>query len=236
MIRILITLLGALVLLLPDGAGAAERKLSVFGFDSVRINGGVNVDIATGKGPSATASADSQRILDRLQLRKSGNELVISVRSESENADSFSQDDPIDLKLTTYALKKITHLGPGSVSIDELKGRVTSARLGGFGNVAIGGIDGDMVEIAMNGGGAIKLSGEVREARLSLLGASSFDGNALTVDKLKLTQRGPASTEIAVNREAEINNTGSGLIRVIGKPNCQVRSAGAAEIICDPKT
>jgi len=236
MIKHILAMAAALLTFSQYSADAAERRLSVFGFDSVKINGGVNVTITTGKGASAIASADSQRTLDRLQLRSAGSELIITVQQQTEDAKRYSGNDRVELILTTPALKQITHLGSGNVTVDELKARESFARIGGFGSIAIGAITADVLTIVMNGGGIMTVSGDVNEARVSLLGASSFDGSALSVNKLKLTQRGPSSTQIAVEREAEITSTGSGSIQIIGKPNCIVRSAGAAEIFCNPKT
>lgn len=216
-------------------AQAVERKLSIFGFDNVRITGSINVDIVTGKGVSATASAETRRILDRLSLRKSGDELIVSVKSETNGKKRFSINDQITLQLTTYALEKIVHRGTGSVTVDRLTGRNTKARLSGFGTMTIAAVDSDVVAVTMNGGGSLQIAGEAKEARVSLLGSSNFDGGALNVEKLFLTQRGPASSRLSVERVAEITNAGSGTIEILGKPNCLVRSAGAAEIVCNPK-
>ena len=222
-------------LLLSSVSQAAERKLSVLNFDTIKINGSVNVVVETGKGPSATAKADSQQLLDRLQLRNGGSELIVTVQQDPDDASRYSGNKQIDLFLTGFAIKSLTHLGAGRVSIDELKGTETFARVGGFGSVDIGAVDTDNFNVVMNGGGAMVVNGSTSRARLSLLGASSFQGENFKVKELQLTQRGPATSRIAVERQAEITNTGSGQIEILGKPDCVVRSSGAAEIICNHK-
>jgi len=233
--RIITMILGFCLMVGATQAQAVERRLSIFGFDNIRIMGSINVEIVTGKGVSATASADTRRILDRLSLRKSGDELIVSVKPATDGKRHFSINDQITLRLTTYALEKIVHRGSGSVTVDRLTGRNTKARLSGFGTMAIAAVDSDLLAVTMNGGGAVQISGEAKEARVSLLGSSNFDGGALTAENLYLTQRGPASSRVSVERVAEITNAGSGTIEILGKPNCLVRSAGAAEIVCNPK-
>ena len=49
-----------------------------------------------------------------------------------------------------------------------------------------------------------------------------------------MAQRGPARSQLAVKREAVITNHGAGQIDIAGKPNCMVRTDGAADIICNP--
>ena len=214
---------------------AAERNYSIFGFDDIRINNGINVVIVTGKGPSARAEADNREILDRVSFRRGGNQLTIAVKAKSSDASNFSGDGAVTVYLSTYAIKKITHLGSGSVTLDELSDRSPQVRLGGFGNLTIDNVDSDKIMIAMNGGGQMKISGEARDARIELLGSSIFDGAGFTAEKLLLRHRGPAKSHIAVENEVEISNSGTGMIQIDGRPNCDVRTDGAAEIVCNPK-
>lgn len=214
---------------------AKERKLSVYGFDAIQIIGNVNVSVVTGKGPSAVAEADTQRMLDRISLRKAGSELVVSVRALTDRRKRFSSEQPIELRLTTNDLQKVVHRGSGSVTIDKLAGRNTSARVGGFGSLTIGTVDSDRLEISMNGGGELIVGGEARMAKISLLGSSTLSAGMLTVGDLDLAHRGPANTQINVEKRAEITNNGTGAIRIDGRPDCLVRSVGSADIICNPK-
>ncbi len=233
--RYFILILTTVLVAVAGTAEAKERKLSGYSFDAIQIIGNVNVSIETGKGPSAVAEADTRRALDRVSVRKAGDELIVSVRPGSTQTDRFSKEPPIALRLTTYQLTKILHRGPGSVAVDSMKERNTNIRIGGFGSVTVGDIDTDRLEISMNGGGELIIGGTARTAKVALLGSSRLDATALTVDDLDLTHRGPANTQITVEKRAEITNGGSGFIQIDGRPECLVRTAGAAEIICNPK-
>lgn len=229
-------LLTAFVAIISTIAEAKERRLSGYSFDAVQIVGNVNVSIQTGQGPSAIAEADTRRALDRISVRKAGSELIVSVSPRTDQTDRFSSEPPITLRLTTYRLNKILHRGSGSVAVDNMKERNTNIRIGGFGSVTVGNIKSDRLEISMNGGGELTVGGEAQMAKITLLGSSSLDATALSVDELDLTHRGPANTQIAVEKRVEISNSGSGYIEIAGRPNCLVRTAGAAEIICNPKS
>jgi len=216
-------------------AGAAERKFSISGFDNIRVRGGVNVIITTGKGPSAKAQGTTRKILDRVSLERNGDQLVVSMRPKSISGGRHSSDEPVTIHMTAHNIKSITHLGSGRVTLDSLSGRSPRARLGGFGTMQIGNVDSDKLDIAMTGGGHLTITGKARDVRITLQGASIFDGSALTAEKLILVHRGPSGSHIAVTREADINNNGTGVIRIDGRPNCKVRTDGSAEIICNPK-
>lgn len=221
--------------LIAAPASAAERNFSIFGFEDIRISNGVNIVVTTGEGPSAKADGQNREILDRVSLRKSGKQLTISVKPQPGQSNNFSADEPVTLYLSTYRLTSITHLGSGLVTIDNIDSRTPKIRVGGFGSLTIDHIESDTVDIAMNGGGSLKIAGEVGDATIELLGASILNASGLTAEKLMLRHRGPASSHITVEREVDISNSGTGRIQIDGRPNCKVRSDGAAQIICNPK-
>ncbi len=228
-----IILLSAL-LLLSSAAEAAERKFSLFGFDDIRIGNGVNVVLTSGKSPSARAEGATRELLDRVSLQKNGKQLVVSVRRKSLNGDDYDADAPVTLYLSSHAISDVSHLGSGLVTLDSLSGRTPNVRLGGFGTLRIDSVDADRLNVAMTGGGQVIMAGKARDARIELQGASLFESPDLAVEKLTLVQRGPASSYLRVKREAIITNNGTGRIHIVGKPNCTVRTDGAAEIICNP--
>lgn len=214
---------------------AAERKFSISSFEDVRIIGSVNVFISTDRGVSASAEAANREVLDRVSLRKSGSQLIISVKPKPGNNSGFSADEPVTVTLSSYVIKTISHSGSGTVSLDQLGGSSPKARLSGFGVLTINDVDGDTLDIAMNGGGQIVIAGQATKARISLLGSSIFDGSQLRLETLDLTHRGPASSHVFVEKEVNISNSGTGKIRIDGRPNCSVKSGGSADIICNPK-
>lgn len=224
----------AAALLLPAVAEAAERQFSLFGFDDIRIGNGVNVVLTSGKGPSARAEGETRELLDRVSLQKNGKQLVVSVRPKSLSGDNYDGDGPVTLYLSSYAISNISHLGSGRVTLDKLSGRTPRVRLGGFGTLQIDAVDADRLDLAMIGGGQVVMAGKVRDARVELQGASMFESPELTVEKLTLIQRGPASSQMEVTREAIITNNGTGRINIGGRPNCTVRTDGAAYIVCNP--
>lgn len=227
--------LSALSAVYLSPAEAAERKYSISSFEDVRIIGNVNVFISTDKGVSARAEAASREILDRVLLRKNGSQLIVSIRPKAGDNSRFSAEEPVTVTLSSYVVKSVTHSGSGTVSLDKLGGRDPKARLTGFGVLTINDVAGDTLSVAMNGGGQMVMAGTATKATIQLLGSSIFDGSQLTLETLKLVQRGPASSHIFVEKQVDISNSGTGQIRIDGRPNCSVKSGGSADIICDPK-
>ncbi|MEW4468838.1 DUF2807 domain-containing protein [Parasphingorhabdus sp. JC815] len=231
----LLGILVAIALIQMSPAHAAERTFLISSFEDVRIIGSVNVTITTDRGVSASAEAANREILDRVSLRKSGSQLIISVKPRTDKNSRYSTDEPVSVRLSSHVVKSITHSGSGAVSLDKLGGRDARVRLGGFGVLTIDDVDSDTLTITMNGGGQLVMAGQANKGRITLLGSSIFDGSALTLDTLDLIQRGPASSHVFVKREANISNSGTGIIQIDGKPDCSVQTGGAAQITCDSK-
>jgi len=232
--RLLPVVLVSVSLLLSSAGQAAERKFSIFGFDDIRIGNGVDVVLTSGKGPSARAEGSNREILDRVSLQKNGKQLVVSARPKSLDRNNYEEDAPVTLYLSSFAIENLTHMGSGMVTLDTLSGRTPKVRLGGFGTLRIDSVEADRLDVVMAGGGQLTIAGEAVAARLELQGASIFESPNLEVEKLILIQRGPVSSHLAVEREANITNFGTGRIQIEGRPNCMVRTDGSAEIICNP--
>ena len=232
--RNIVIFLLSTMMLISSAAQAAERKFSLFGFEDIRIENGVDVVLTSGKGPSALAVGETRKLLDRVSLQKNGKQLIVSVKPKSLGREDYDVDGPVTLYLSSYAISNITHLGSGLVKLDTLSGRTPRVRLGGFGTLRIDAVDADRLDVAMTGGGQIVMSGTARDARVELQGASIFESPDLTAEKLTLIQRGPARSRLTVKREAMITNFGTGQIDIAGKPNCTVRTDGAADIVCNP--
>lgn len=232
--KVFSALLLSTVLLISSAAQAAERKFSLFGFEDIRIGAGVDVVLTSGKGPSARAEGETRELLDRVSLQKNGKQLIVSIRPKSLTGDKYAADAPVTIFLSSHEINTISHLGSGLVTLNRLTGRTPRVRLGGFGVLRIDMVESDRLDVGMTGGGQVIVAGKVRDARIELQGASIFEGPDLEVEKLTLVQRGPASSHVRVEREATITNNGTGRIEIDGKPNCMVRTDGAAEIVCNP--
>ena len=224
--------------LLAAPAMADERGYSIPGFEEIRVTGPIDVEITTGKGAGARAFADDPAALDRVTLRRAGDQLTVGIRPRPDARERFTRSAPIRLVLSTDRLRRILHSGSGRVTVAGFGSDRTlersEIRLNGFGTLDVRDAVADDIEIAMQGGGQLNISGTARHATVKLLGASAFDGTGLAVERAEIFHRGPAITRLNVEREVDIDNAGTGTIEISGAPDCDVRSDGSAVIVCNP--
>ncbi|MDZ7588772.1 MAG: DUF2807 domain-containing protein [Parasphingorhabdus sp.] len=228
------TWVAAIAILASTSAVAAERKFSIYGFDEVQVIGAVDVVIATGKGSSAKAEAQSLAALERVSLRNNGKRLIISLKSLSAGSGPRRREDPVKIYLSTDRITTVRQSGSGNLTIDQMSARALKIYQTGFGSVSVGSMTADSLTVAMDGAGQVDIIGKVADATIQTTGSGTLEASGLSAQRAKLTQRGPASVKLSVRDRIDIDNVGNGEIIIAGKPNCLVRSSGSAQILCNP--
>ncbi len=226
-------LLLALAFLLPQTAHAEKRKLLVGSFQDVTIYGDMQVDIVTGKPPSAYATGD-RRILDLLRLERESEHLIIRVQQPPQDDNRTRVTQPLVIYLGTRQLRNISIAGNARLHVTNIKrDGISRFIVDGGGSVDIDTLNTDQLDIAMAGSGRIKIGkGSLRETSLRIQGAGSYDAPNLLTRKFKLEQNGNATVNVQAEENATISNTGAGNITIGGNAECFIRKAGSAIITC----
>ena len=166
----------AAITLSAQPASAVERKLLVASFENIQIIGDINVTVQTGKSPSATASGD-KRVLESLKLERVGMTLRVRLQDIVNNNKGVPITLPLQLTLTTQAIKDITLSGNGTLKVSQVKQPTASRMLiAGNGSITIGSLIADQFTANINGNGKIEIgSGVTRDARVTIDGAGNFE-------------------------------------------------------------
>lgn len=210
-----------------------ERKLLVGSFENIQLIGDINVEVQTGKAPSAMASGD-KRVLESLRLERVGTTLRVRLQDIINNEKGVPITAPLKLMLSTQAIKDMTVSGSGTLKVSEVKTPNASRMLiAGNGSVSIGRLIADQFTADIDGNGKIIISGGVtRDARVTVDGAGTFDGANLKMRKLRLEHIGNAVSSATVDEGTDIYNRGTGNITISGKGTCFIKQAGGAAINC----
>ncbi|MGQ2940870.1 MAG: GIN domain-containing protein [Blastomonas fulva] len=216
-------------------AEAAERRFTLSGFDKVRIEGDVAVEISSDAAPFALASGDP-RALEALSLKVQGGTLYIrrarrNAPVEARKRAALPDTLPL-VRLSARSVQSLTVLGHGSARIDRLAGARPSATMDGNGSVEIGSVSADAIAINVNGNGSLKVGGTAARARAVMLGEGLIEGGGLTLGALEFIGEGPVRARLTVNGPARIAVKGDADIQIGGKPDCTVRQTGTNAIIC----
>ena len=228
------TILSAAALaMLPNAAGAIERKLLVASFENIVVIGDITVSVQTGKSPSAKASGD-KRVLDSLKLERVGTTLRIRLQDIINNDKGTPITQPLRVTLTTQQIRDMTLSGNGQLTVSEIRQSDASRLLiAGGGKVIIGRVIADQFSANINGNGQVDIGGGiVRDSRVTIVGAGEYQAAKLQARKLRLEHNGNAKSVATVSEGTEIYNRGSGNITIGGAGTCFIKLAGNAAINC----
>lgn len=212
---------------------AEERKMLVASFENIQVIGDINVEILTGKAPSARVTGD-KRGLDALKLERVGMTLRVRLQGALNSAKGAPMTRPVLVQLTTQAVKDLTVAGNGSLKISDVE-QPDAVRMfvSGNGSIAVESLLTDKFSANIDGNGRIAVnSGSVRTGQVTLEGAGQFEAPDVKMRTIRLQHNGNGLSNVQASEKADIFNSGTGNITVGGSGSCFIKQAGSAAINC----
>lgn len=211
-------------------SATSRQTYVISSFDSIRLEAAADVEIVTGKGASAIGTGD-RAALDSLRLQMSGDTLIIRMNRPAIGAVTRARG-PVRLKLTTGTLGRVTLLGPGTLTADEVKSRHVEATLRGGGTLRLPRIEADRLTADLLGSGTMTLAGRASDMTSTASGSGRIDATGLAANRLRADLDGSADARFFARDNAILVAAGSGSLIVTGKASCTVRKLGNAQVEC----
>ena len=225
--------IAAAALLLTGSASAAEKRYGLTSFEAIEVNVDVNVEVVA-RAPVRAIATGSPDALDRLTLETRDGRLVIGEKKYAGDESRRSQPGPVTVRVNAANLKSATLAGSGSLRIDRMKGARVTIALRGPGQLFVGDIAADRLNVAMIGNGTMTLAGKAKQGQMMLSGAGAVDAGKLVVDDLISDSEGAGDHIFNAVRTAAITARGVGKAVVLGRPACTVRNLGSGSVTCGP--
>lgn len=108
--------------------------------------------------------------------------------------------------------------GSGGLNASGLDSSTTAATLSGSGQLMLGRVNGERLNLELHGSGGASASGNVRNATVRLNGSGSADLAGLTSQMAELSTNGSGSISAAVTQSVVAAANGSGSVTVYGNP------------------
>ena len=228
-----VAILLAAGLMTAGPAAAEERKMLVASFENIQVLGDINVEVQTGKAPSARVKGD-KRVLDSLKLERIGMTLRVRLQGALNDAKGTPITQPVQVLLSTQGIKNMTVAGNGTLKISNVaEPDAVRMLIAGNGAIAVEQLNADKFAADIDGNGRIEIKkGNIRDAKVTLNGAGQFDAPDLKMRTVRLEHIGNAVSRVQALEEADIFNRGTGNITVGGTGSCFIKQAGSAAINC----
>lgn len=221
----------AAALLLSGPATAAEKRFGLTSFEAIEVTADVDVEVVT-RAPVSAVATGSSDALDRLTLETRDGRLVIGEKKYAGDENRRSLPGGVTVRVNAANLRSATLAGAGSLRIDQLKGARVTIGLRGPGQLSVGAIAADRLNVAMLGNGTMTLAGKAKQGQLNLSGAGVVDAGKLAVDDLTSDSEGAGDHSFNAVKTAAVTARGVGRVVVLGRPACTVRNLGTGSVTC----
>lgn len=219
------------LLLAASPALAASRNYSVTSFERIRVEGPFEVKLATGKPPSGHAEADP-RTLDLLELRVEGTTMIVRLSGNGWGETPKAARTAPVITLTTPALRAAVVNAGGRLAIAPMKGQRLDIAVNGSGAISVTGADADQFNATVIGSGSIAASGKAARVQLLSNGSGTIDAAGLAANDLIVRVDGTGETRAMAKFTAKVTTNGLGKVSVAGNPACTVNAIAGGPVIC----
>ena len=224
-----IFLLAVPFLAIAAPAGAATRNFGITSFTMVSVDGPFSVTLKTGVAPFARASG-SAAALDRVSIDVEGDTLVVHSNVSSWGGYPGQDSGPVQVEVGTHDLSAAWLNGPGTLSIDRVKGLKFGLSVQGSGAGEIGNADVDQLDINVMGTAAARLAGRAGKVTAVIRGISTLDASSLASKDASLGAQGAATISANVSDSVTVDANGPATVRLTGGAACTLRVSGSANV------
>jgi hypothetical protein len=213
--------LALLLLMFPTTAAAAERRYPVPPFERIRVQGPFEVRVTAGT--KTEVVVEGAEDLDSADVRVEGSTLTLGGMVRASRT-------PLHIRVTAAGLTAASVSTRGSLSIDAMQGDRVDLAVNGVGSLQVAGIRADELRITAAGQGTITVAGQARLVSMRVLGTFGVDGAALTADELTLYSGNDGDATLNARSRASVTNVGPGSVSIAGQARCEIR--GKAPVAC----
>ena len=198
-------------------------------FESIEVRGPFKVYYSVGNHCSVAVSARSESARDRIQVKKSGNLLIIDLETSYRNW--IPGDDHFRIYVSSPTVKNISASGAVDFLVTDLiKSDDLKIQFSGASDF-LGKLDCKALQLHFTGASDIELTGNAKSLRGVFTGASKLKASTLQVEDADLKASGASHVYLSVSQKLHANSTGASDIVYYGNPSVlEVNSSGASKI------
>ena len=200
-----------LALLLLAGCGGGERVVEtreVAPFDRLEVSDSIDVRVVPGDGREVRVRA-GEKVLDRVSTESSGGVLHLDVHDRG----IVIGPDPL-----------------GDVSIEIAASALVGVAVNGGGDVTLSDLEGETLELDIDGAGELEASGSVDRLTATIDGAGDANLAGLSVRSAQVDVNGAGEAELNVSEELDVTIDGAGDVSYRGDPRIRSDINGAGEL------
>ena len=210
-----------------DGSGRSVSVARRIGaFNSLRIDGPIDVVARAGAAPAATVTAEDN-IEPAIETVLEGSTLVVRLQKGS----NFHTWRPMKVDLTFTELNAADLRGSGDLKVDGLTAPRVTGSITGSGDLRLERAALGSVEVGVAGSGDVWVTGKADDARFSVAGSGDIHAGDLQARRVVVSISGSGDARVNASESLDARVAGSGDIVYSGNPsNVSRKVAGSGSI------
>lgn len=216
-----------------DGVPAAgkgeERSFAVRDFTGVALRGSDDVDVKIASEFTVRATGPA-KVLDDLVIERRGDTLRIG--RKSRRGWNWGDRGNARIFVTLPALKAAAVAGSGDMRIGPLSGETLQLSNAGSGSIALDSVTVKTIDADLAGSGDLSARGTSERITLSIAGSGDIDMAGLKARAAKVSIAGSGSVTAQVDGDADVSILGSGDVTLGARARCKVSKMGSGTASC----
>ena len=206
----------------------SQRSFQIGEFQSVSLEGSVDVVVTVGGAPSVRAEGDS-RMVERLDVGVEGGTLKIGYRRGWLD---FRSGGPVTVYVTTPVLNGATIAGSGDMRVDSVQSEAFEAEIAGSGDMQILELRARRASFAVAGSGDLRAAGAAEDVDVSIAGSGNVSLDQLQSRRTSVSVAGSGNVSVNATETVEGDVMGSGNVTVHGRARCSISKMGSGNVRC----
>ncbi len=208
------------------GSGTVvEQTYDVSGFDRVTLAGSGNLFVAVGSTESLTVQAEDN-LIPLLDVNVTGDELTIGFKPGA----NVNPTRPMNFYVTVTNLSSVHLLGSGNVQIGALNTNDLDIQIAGSGNTSIDQLTANRFTVEIPGSGSVSVAGSVNDQTVTILGSGNYNAANLKSANAVISIAGSADVTVDASDTLSVNIAGNGTVRYTGNPEVKKTILGSGDI------
>ena len=212
-----------------NGGPTVSRTYQVGNFQQIEVKGSYNVDVRTGAQPGVSGRG-SEKLLEQTIVEVDGDKLVI--RPKGNSSWWGGMHGHASFTVTVPQLSSAALGGSGDMKIDRIQGRGFEGALAGSGNLEVGSVEVQQLKLSVAGSGDVKAAGKAQSPDFNIAGSGDIDAGGVQSQDAKVSIAGSGDVKAHATGSAEISILGSGDVVISGGAKCSTSKAGSGTVTC----
>lgn len=217
-----------------SGTSVETRAIPVADrFDAVSLDGPDSVDVVPGDRVTIVATGPANQ-LDRLYIRVEGSTLRIGRKRDGATSwMNWSRSaGEVRVRVTAPPLRAASLAGSGRLAVTGMRGDVVNLAIGGSGTLNAEGVRAGAARLSIAGSGDLSASGQANRVDASVAGSGDIRATALASRRASVSIAGSGNVDGRAAEQADISIMGSGDVTIAGTSNCRISKMGSGQARC----